>query len=175
MNDTERVRLAQRAADLLRDVNDAVLREGPLLSQVVLESTAVQIFHSDEKDSVARATVVVERDRVRVGELRGDRSLEVEALGEAGILAFADAQHPERDHAIERGLQSQSLVDPAHPALADLLHDPVPVVDDAPQKRIEPRARGMEIRSRLPRHPVVLRFQIWQWPSPEVSRLEERD
>ena len=134
MDDPERVRLAQRTADLLRHVDDALLRERALLLHRLRQRAAVEELHGDEEDAVLGAPVVVEGDGVGVGELGGDRRLEEEALVEVGIAVVAGTEDLEGHHAVERRLQG--LVDAAHAALPDRLDDAVSIVDGAPDERV---------------------------------------
>ena len=134
VDDPQRVRLAQRAADLLGDVDHALLRQRAVLLHRLRERPAVQELHRDEEDPVLGAPVIVQGDRVGMGELGGDRRLEEEALVEVRVPVVAGSQHLERDQPIEGRLQC--LVDPAHSAVADGFDHLVAFVDGAPDQRV---------------------------------------
>ena len=155
MDDTERVRLAQRSADLLRDVDHPLLRERPVRLHDLGEGAAVQELHRDEEDAVVRAPVIVERDGVRVRQLGGDAGLEEEPLVEVGVAVVPGAEDLESHDAIERCLQC--LVNAAHSPMANHLEDPVSIVEDAAEKRVRVRSDGWEVRGGLrTRHGVSL-------------------
>ena len=143
VDDPQRMRLSQRAADLLRHVDDALLRERALLLHRLRQRAAVEELHGDEEDAVLGAPVVVEGDGVGVRQPGGDRRLEEEALVEIGIAVVAGAEDLEGHHPVERRLQR--LVDAAHATLPDRLDDAVPIVDGAPDQRIG-LGRGRRVR-----------------------------
>ena len=66
VDDAERVRLAQRAADLARDVRGALLGEVPRLADGPVERVPLQVLHRHVVDVVVGPAVVEDRDRVRV-------------------------------------------------------------------------------------------------------------
>ncbi len=146
VDDPERVRFPQRAADLLRDVDHPVLRQRSVGLHRLRERAAVEELHGDEEDSVVRAAVVVERDGVRVRQLGGDARLEEEPLVEVGIAVVPRAQDFKGHHAVQRCLQC--LVNTAHSAVANALEDPVSIVEDPAEQRIRLCLRGRNFRDR---------------------------
>ena len=143
MDDAERVRLAQRAADLAGDVGGALLGEVAGLADGPVERVPHEVLHRHVVDVVVGATVVEDRDRVRVRELRGDARLEEEALVELRVLLarVVRVQHLERADAPERRLLR--AIHLAHAAAGDQRADPEPVVDDAANQRVrDPGALG---------------------------------
>ena len=136
MDDAERVRLAERAADLARDVGRALLGEVPGLADGPVERVPLQVLHRHVVDVVVGAAVVEDRDRVRVRELRRDAGLEEEALVKLGVVLarVVRVQDLERADAPERRLLG--AVDLAHAAARDERGDLEAVVDDAADQRV---------------------------------------
>ena len=134
VDDPERVRLAQRTADLLRNVDHAFLRQRAVRLDRLGERPAVEKLHGDEEDPVVGAAVVVQGDGVRVRQLGGDARFQEEALVEVRVAIVAGAQDLQRHHPIQRRLQC--LVNPAHPAMTDGLDDLVSIVQHPPEQRI---------------------------------------
>ena len=119
VDDAERVRLAQGAADLPGDVRRALLGEVARLADGPMERVPLQVLHRHVIDVVLGAAVIEDGDRVRVRELRRDAGFEEEALVELGIVlaGVVRVQHLDRADAAERRLLG--AVDLAHPAACD--------------------------------------------------------
>ncbi len=89
-----------------------------MIAHQLLEVDAVEVLHRVIEHAVGRAAVVVDRDRVRMTELRGHLHLALEALEVRLARAIRRQQ-------LDRGRPAQhrvaGAVDDAHAAGADLL------------------------------------------------------
>jgi hypothetical protein len=119
VNDAFFVRILQRVTDLWHDLERLLRREFAGLQRLP-QIDAVHVLHQ-EKEVSSRLAEVVDRDDVRVAQLREGAGFTEEPLGERRILAHFRRQHFERDRAIESDLPR--LVNGPHAALADELHN----------------------------------------------------
>jgi hypothetical protein len=110
--------LGERLADLAQDVDDPARRKRPFLADEAIQVEAVEVLHHVIEGAFRRAAVVVDRDRVRVVESRGQLRLALEAFEPLGAGAS-------RGKELDRGAAAKHLVlgavHDAHAALADLL------------------------------------------------------
>jgi hypothetical protein len=136
VDDAERVRLSQRAADLRGDAGDAVLGHGPDLAQRLVERLAFQILHRHVVDVVVGLAVVEDGHRVRVRDLRRDACLAEEAAVKLriGVAVVVRVQHLDGAEAPERRLLGP--VDLAHAAARDERRDPEALRDDATEQGV---------------------------------------
>ena len=128
--------LAERAADLARDVDRALFGEMARVADGTMEGLPLQVLHRHEVDVVVRLPVVEHGDRVRMGELRGDAGFEEEALVKLGVLraGVAGVQDLHGAHPTEGRLLR--AIDPSHAAASDEGGDLEATTDDAPDERI---------------------------------------
>jgi hypothetical protein len=116
VDEADLVRLAERAGDLLGDVERAGPGQRPHRRQELGEGLPLQVLHRDEVDAILRLAVVDHGDGVGVAQLGGDAGLEEEALLEAGVLVVAvlGVEDLEGDRTVQGRLDG--LVHAAHPA-----------------------------------------------------------
>ena len=93
----------------------------------VLELRPVHVLHRDEV-GVAEVAAVEDPDHVRMLEAGGRLGLAPEALDELLVLGEAVVQDLDRDAAVELGVLGEP--DVGHSAGADLVVEPVALVDD---------------------------------------------
>ena len=136
VNDAELVRLTQRPADLLGDVENPPPGKGLVVRQHLCQRLPLHVLHGDEVDAVLGLPVVDDGDRVRVAQLRGEAGLEEEAALERRILLRGEVgvEDLQRHHAVQRRLHR--LVDLPHPARTERREDAEAVVQDAADQRI---------------------------------------
>ena len=115
----ERVRLAERAADLPGDVRRRAPRGNTRPADGAVERDPLQVLHRHVVDVVVGLAVVEDGHAVGVRELRRDAGLEEEALVELGVVlaVVVRGEHLERADAAERRLLG--AVDLAHAAAGD--------------------------------------------------------
>ncbi len=138
MHDAGRVRLAQGAAHLPCDVDDASIVQEPALADGLAERAPDEVLHGHVVDVVVGAAALEHRDDVRMIQSGGDSGFEAEALVErpadlAGVgrveeldrtgAAPLGGGRPERKAGERRLLGS---VHAAHAAARDEREEPIP-------------------------------------------------
>jgi hypothetical protein len=113
-----RVCFVQRAADLPEDLRDAAARLRSVLADELLKiDSAAEVLHRVIEDAVVAAAVVVDGDRVRMGELTHRLHLAFEAREDLGTDAIGE-------HLFDRRRSPQHHVmrevDDAHATFTDL-------------------------------------------------------
>jgi hypothetical protein len=117
VDQARRVRLGQRAADLLEDVLDDTRRLRARAIDQLLQIDAVEILHCIIEDAVRAATIVVDRDRVRVRERARQAHFALET-GSVLRSRFTQGQELQRSAAAQESVPR--FEHHAHSALADL-------------------------------------------------------
>ena len=111
-----RVRLGERAARLAQQVHDAARHDRAVELDQLAEVDAAQQLHRVVEDAVGRAAVVVDRDRARVRQARGQLHLALEARERALALGPGREQLDRRRPAQQRVAR---LPHDAHRAVAE--------------------------------------------------------
>ena len=91
VDEADAMRLGQRAANLAQDVDDAPLGLGAELPHQLVEVDAAQVFHGEIEQALRGVPVVIDRDRVGMGELAGHLDLVLEARG-GGFVGHVGAR-----------------------------------------------------------------------------------
>ena len=112
----------ERAAGLPQETDDAPRRQRPVEGHELLEVQAAQQLHGVIEDAVRRAAVVVDRDRARMRQARGQLHLALEARERALALGAGREQ-------LDGGRPPQQRVprfpDDAHRSAPEAAHEPV--------------------------------------------------
>ena len=111
MHQPSRVGGVERLRDLVDDRGSPAGLEAALLGEDLAQVDTVDEAHRDEQRAVGLAHGV-DGDHVRMLDLRGDRSLALEARAELGILGVLGRDHLERDDPVREPLAR--AVDDAH-------------------------------------------------------------
>jgi hypothetical protein len=117
VDDAVSVCVVEGLGGLLEPVQEAVDRLRPLAGDAVVERSAVQVLHDDERPLVPLADIE-DRDRVRLARepRRGER-LSGEAAADGLVLGEALREHLDRHRAPERLVDGAENL--AHAAVAD--------------------------------------------------------
>jgi hypothetical protein len=129
----------QRGEDLDGDVHGPGDAQGGTFPDQRLEVRALDVLHHD----VVRWPVgpdVVDGDNVGVGDFGGGAGLLLETREKVGIGRVLPAEELDGDDPLEQGVLGP--VDLGHPALANLVQQPVALVEDGFAHRIHKLGRG---------------------------------
>ena len=141
VDDPVAVRGAQPLRDLHQDRARAVPVHRARLLQPLPEVLAVQVLHRDEHQPLGRLAEVRDVDDVLVADARRALGLLQEPGDQIGPARQVLEQDLERDLLLDQRVLG--LVDRAHPALADLADDAVPLGQHLADQRIVSRWAGV--------------------------------